>query len=77
MSSKKPVTRFRQVVEVKKSKNFDPRFKSECGGDFDDIKFQQNFSFLNNLRKTEILVFLKVIKIFCFFRILKKHIKLL
>lgn len=56
MSSKQPVSRFRQVVEIEKPKNFDPRFKHECGGDFDEIKFQQNFNFLDDLRKTEVLV---------------------
>ncbi|OCB90106.1 rRNA biogenesis protein RRP36 [Sanghuangporus baumii] len=53
MSSKRPVTRRRQVVEVKKVNFRDPRFSS-LSNDSAQQSFQKNYSFLAELHKTEL-----------------------
>ncbi|KAL5495405.1 RRP36 [Sanghuangporus weigelae] len=53
MSSKRPVTRRRQVVEVKKVNYRDPRFSS-LSNDNAQQSFQKNYSFLAELHKTEL-----------------------
>ncbi|KAI1720790.1 rRNA biogenesis protein RRP36 domain-containing protein [Ditylenchus destructor] len=54
-SSKKPVSKLRQIVDVGYQKRIDPRFAVECGGDFDGEKFNKDYDFLNDLKKNEIL----------------------
>lgn len=53
MSSKKPVGRFRQVVEVKKREVRDPRFTSWTG-ELDQSKFREAYDFLSSYSKDEI-----------------------
>ncbi|KAF9453857.1 DUF947-domain-containing protein [Macrolepiota fuliginosa MF-IS2] len=53
VTSKKPVTRLRQVVEVKKIESRDPRFLS-VAGEFKADKFQQNYGFLTEVHKSEL-----------------------
>lgn len=55
MSSKNPVGRFRQIIQTKKIR-FDPRFEAKCGGNFDDIKFRNDYSFISDIKKQEITV---------------------
>lgn len=55
MSWKKPVSKFRKMVDVGANKKFDPRFNPECG-EFDAIEFQRNFEFIDELRSQEIKV---------------------
>ena len=50
MSSKKPVGRFRQVVDVKKQAVRDPRFTSWTG-DLDQSKFRKAYDFLSSYSK--------------------------
>lgn len=45
MSSKKPVSRFREVIQVPKKVVRDPRFETLCGK-FDDEGFKKRYSFL-------------------------------
>uniref|UniRef100_A0A915DI79 Autophagy-related protein 9 n=1 Tax=Ditylenchus dipsaci TaxID=166011 RepID=A0A915DI79_9BILA len=47
--------RIRSVQENKEKGKFDPRFSADSGGDFDDAKFRKDYSFLNDMKKTEIL----------------------
>ena len=61
MSSKKPVARFRQVVEVKKREVRDPRFTSWTG-DLDQSKFRKAYDFLSSYSKDEIRKLKKAIK---------------
>ncbi|KAI5121265.1 hypothetical protein M0805_002310 [Coniferiporia weirii] len=53
MSSKRPVTRKRQAVEVKKVNYRDPRFSS-LGGETSTAAFQKHYSFLADMHKTEL-----------------------
>lgn len=53
VSAKKPVPRFREVVEVPKIVRRDPRFES-LSGKFDDTQFRKNYRFLNEYREQEI-----------------------
>ena len=52
-SSKRPVSRFQQVVEIPKSKARDPRFES-LTGKFDERVFDKQYAFVFDLRKQEI-----------------------
>ena len=61
MSSKKPVGRFRQVVDVKKQAVRDPRFTSWTG-DLDQSKFRKAYDFLSSYSKDEIHKLKKAIK---------------
>ncbi|KAI1719356.1 rRNA biogenesis protein RRP36 domain-containing protein [Ditylenchus destructor] len=54
-TSKKPVSKLRQIVDVGYQKRLDPRFSAECGGDFDGEKFNKDYDFLNDLKNNEIL----------------------
>ncbi|CAK9188636.1 unnamed protein product [Ilex paraguariensis] len=50
ISSKKPVSRFREVIQVPKQVVRDPRFESLCGNlDVDGFKKRYNFLYENNL----------------------------
>ncbi|XP_050589307.1 ribosomal RNA processing protein 36 homolog [Bombus affinis] len=53
ISSKKPVPRFREVVQVKKHIPRDPRFDGLCGT-YDPKKFKRNYMFINKLRENDI-----------------------
>ncbi|EPQ60679.1 DUF947-domain-containing protein [Gloeophyllum trabeum ATCC 11539] len=53
VSSKRPVTRRRTVVEVKKVEARDPRFLP-LAGEFDPSKFRQQYGFLSELHQTEL-----------------------
>ncbi|KAG9019401.1 hypothetical protein FRB90_002911 [Tulasnella sp. 427] len=52
-TSKKPVSRFRHVVEVKKMEARDPRFSSLAGGEFDATKFASSYGFITDIQKDE------------------------
>ncbi|XP_041469665.1 ribosomal RNA processing protein 36 homolog [Lytechinus variegatus] len=51
-SSKKPVSRFRNVVEVKKQMARDPRF-DDLSGDFREETFEKNYQFLSDIKERE------------------------
>ncbi|KAK7208227.1 hypothetical protein BZA70DRAFT_308975 [Myxozyma melibiosi] len=53
ISAKKPVGRFREVVEVPKIIRRDPRFEA-LSGKFDDTQFRKNYGFLNEYREREL-----------------------
>ncbi|CAG8565405.1 14103_t:CDS:2 [Cetraspora pellucida] len=54
ISSKKPVGRFRQIVEIPSNirKRRDPRF-DDLSGKFNDDLFEKSYSFLNEYKKSE------------------------
>ncbi|XP_071868839.1 ribosomal RNA processing protein 36 homolog [Bombus fervidus] len=53
ISSKKPVPRFRKLVQVKKFIPRDPRFDSLCGT-YDPKRFKRNYSFINEIKENDI-----------------------
>ncbi|XP_043255085.1 ribosomal RNA processing protein 36 homolog [Colletes gigas] len=53
MSAKKPVSRFREVVYVKKNIPRDPRFDSLCGN-FDQTKFKKAYGFLTDVKQNDL-----------------------
>ncbi|XP_011305853.1 ribosomal RNA processing protein 36 homolog [Fopius arisanus] len=53
MSAKKPVSRFKEVVHVKKQEPRDPRFDSLCGN-FDEKAFKNSYSFLFKLKENDL-----------------------
>lgn len=55
VTSKRPVSRFRQIVEVSKSVKLrrDPRFDS-LSGKFNEDLFEKSYSFLDDYKKSEI-----------------------
>ncbi|KAG8902326.1 rRNA biogenesis protein rrp36, partial [Tulasnella sp. 417] len=52
-TSKKPVSRFRQIVEVKKMEARDPRFSTLSAGEFDATKFASSYGFITDIQKDE------------------------
>ncbi|KAJ8101323.1 hypothetical protein POJ06DRAFT_94353 [Lipomyces tetrasporus] len=52
-SAKKPVSRFRNVVEVPKIVRRDPRFES-ISGKFNEAQFRKNYAFLDEYREAEL-----------------------
>ncbi|RIA99703.1 hypothetical protein C1645_811052 [Glomus cerebriforme] len=62
-SSKRPVSRFRQVIEIPKSirQRRDPRFDS-LSGKFNEDLFEKSYTFLNEYKKSEIEQIKKQIK---------------
>ncbi|KAI9146151.1 hypothetical protein BKA69DRAFT_1121302 [Paraphysoderma sedebokerense] len=52
MSAKRPVSRFRKVVETAVPKRRDPRFDNLCGK-FNEDLFQKSFSFLDDFKRNE------------------------
>lgn len=57
ISSKKPVSSFRNVFQVKKNAktSIDPRFNPAMG-EYKPEMFRKNFSFVNDIRKNELKV---------------------
>ncbi|TFK57130.1 DUF947-domain-containing protein [Heliocybe sulcata] len=53
ISSTRPVTRRRTVVEVKKLEARDPRFLP-LAGEFDSLRFHQQYGFLSEMHETEL-----------------------
>lgn len=53
MSAKKPVSRFKESVSVKKVIARDPRFDSLCGT-FNEKAFKNAYAFINNLRENDL-----------------------
>lgn len=53
MSAKKPVTRFKEVMQVKKKIVRDPRFDSLCGT-FDQKQFRKSYGFLSDMKKNDL-----------------------
>nr|CCA16215.1 conserved hypothetical protein [Albugo laibachii Nc14] len=53
ITSKKPVGRFRQVVDVKNKRPHDPRFDPLCGKLNQDL-FQKSYSFLDSYKENEL-----------------------
>ncbi|KAF9015122.1 hypothetical protein BDQ17DRAFT_18856 [Cyathus striatus] len=58
VTSKRPVTRRRTVVEMKKVEARDPRFLPTAG-EYSAAKFQQNYGFLADSHKTELAHYVK------------------
>jgi ribosomal RNA-processing protein 36 len=52
MSSKRPVSQFRNIYQVKKKECIDPRFNSAFG-EYDPDYFRKQYNFINDLRKNE------------------------
>lgn len=53
MSAKKPVSRFKEVIQMKKKFARDPRFDSLCGT-FDEKTFKRTYSFLNDVKENDL-----------------------
>ncbi|CAK9808236.1 Ribosomal RNA processing protein 36 homolog [Anthophora plagiata] len=53
MSAKKPVSRFREIVHVKKNIPRDPRFDSLCGT-FDQKQFKKTYGFLSEMKENDL-----------------------
>ncbi|TFK77138.1 DUF947-domain-containing protein [Pluteus cervinus] len=53
VTSKRPVPRKRQIVDVKTYESRDPRFMS-ISGEFSDQKFQEQYKFLKETRQSEL-----------------------
>ncbi|XP_072767208.1 ribosomal RNA processing protein 36 homolog [Anoplolepis gracilipes] len=53
MSAKKPVSRFREIVSIKKVVARDPRFDSLCGT-FNEKIFKHSYAFINDLRESDL-----------------------
>lgn len=53
MSAKKPVSRFKELVSVKKVIARDPRFDSLCGT-FNEKAFKNAYAFINDLRANDL-----------------------
>lgn len=53
-SAKKMVTRFREVIPIKKKHLRDPRFDSLCG-EFNEKAFKNSYSFLTEYRKNDLI----------------------
>eukprot|EP00124_Ichthyophonus_hoferi_P004284 Ihof_evm1s454 gene=Ihof_evmTU1s454 len=53
MSSKKQVSRLRQVAEVKTNKTRDPRFDS-LSGHYNEDLFEKTYAFLDDIKKVEV-----------------------
>ncbi|CAG8489456.1 13197_t:CDS:2 [Ambispora gerdemannii] len=53
ISSKKPISRFRQVVEIPSKKRRDPRFDN-LSGKFNEDLFEKSYNFLDNYKKNEL-----------------------
>ena len=63
ISSKKPVSRFREVVpiEKKQDESCDPRFDDRAGK-FNDDLFKKSYSFIEEMKKNEKQLILKETK---------------
>ncbi|KAK9367637.1 hypothetical protein V1509DRAFT_625797 [Lipomyces kononenkoae] len=53
VSAKKPVSRYREVIEVPKIVRRDPRFES-LSGKFDESQFRKNYAFLDSYMESEL-----------------------
>ncbi|CAK9822465.1 Ribosomal RNA processing protein 36 homolog [Anthophora retusa] len=53
MSAKKPVSRFREIVHVKKNIPRDPRFDGLCGT-FDQKQFKKTYGFLSEMKENDL-----------------------
>ncbi|XP_054010403.1 ribosomal RNA processing protein 36 homolog [Hylaeus anthracinus] len=53
MSAKKPVSRFREIVQIKKYIPRDPRFDGLCGT-FDQKEFKKAYGFLTDVKKNDL-----------------------
>jgi ribosomal RNA-processing protein 36 len=64
-SSKRPVSQFREVFQIKKNsvetERRDPRFDEKCGS-FNEKVFKQTFSFLNDIKDKEMNDLKKLLK---------------
>jgi len=61
ISSKKPVSRYREVVEVKKKKTRDPRFDN-LSGKFNEDLFKKSYKFLSEMEENEMNMIQEKIK---------------
>jgi len=61
ISSKKPVGRYREVVEVKKKKTRDPRFDN-LSGKFNEDLFKKSYKFLSEMEENEMNMIQEKIK---------------
>ncbi|ORX63863.1 DUF947-domain-containing protein [Anaeromyces robustus] len=61
ISSKKPVSRYREVVEVKKKKSRDPRFDN-LSGKYNEDLFKKSYKFLSEMEENEMNMIQEKIK---------------
>lgn len=61
MSAKIPVSRFKEVVKVKKIVSRDPRFDSLCGT-FDEKTFKRSYGFISKFRENDLKTLKKELK---------------
>lgn len=61
VSAKKPISSFREVIQVKKNFPRDPRFDSLCGT-FDRKRFDKAYRFLSNVKKNDLAKLKKKLK---------------
>ncbi|GAB5372055.1 hypothetical protein AAMO2058_001632900 [Amorphochlora amoebiformis] len=61
LSSKKPVSRFRQIMQRKKFKPRDPRFDENCGA-LNPKMFRKAYSFVDDIKSEELRVMNKMMK---------------
>lgn len=61
MGAKKPVSRFREIVSIKKSAPRDPRFDASCGT-FNELAFKHAYSFITDVQKNDIKKLQKELK---------------
>ncbi|KAG8187274.1 hypothetical protein JTE90_019163 [Oedothorax gibbosus] len=61
ISSKRPVPVFREVFQVKKQHHRDPRF-DDLSGTFDEESFEEDYSFIKDIKKREKQELLKELK---------------
>lgn len=61
ISSKKPFTKYKELIPVKKVVSRDPRFDSLCGT-FDEKAFKHSYAFINKLRENDLKTLQKELK---------------
>jgi ribosomal RNA-processing protein 36 len=61
ISSKKPVSRYREVIEVKKKKTRDPRFDN-LSGKYNEDLFKKSYKFLSEIEENEMNMIQEKIK---------------
>lgn len=71
MSAKKPVSRYKELTQVKKVVSRDPRFDSLCGT-FDEKAFRHSYAFINKLRENDLKTLQKELKEATDLKIIKK-----
>lgn len=71
MTAKKPVSRYKELTQVKKVTSRDPRFDSLCGT-FDEKAFKNSYAFINKLRENDLKTLQKELKEATDLKVIKK-----